>query len=242
METQEFRGSKLAVMDRTKCVECGLCRDACRFDAISNDFKIDPFLCEGCGVCIVVCPEGAVSLQERVSGYAFISKTKYGTMSHARLNPGEANSGKLVTLVRHNARQIAEKENSGLILIDGPPGIGCPVIASVSGVDVGLIVAEPTLSGIHDLKRALQLLNHFHITSLVCINMYDINQKNTERIVKFCEKNRVKIAGKIPFNPIVTDAMVNGKPILEYGPRSDVAQEIEKVWKKILPVLKQGSG
>jgi MinD superfamily P-loop ATPase len=242
VETQEFKGSKLALIDRTKCVKCNLCRDACRFDAINNDFKIDPFLCEGCGVCVVVCPEGAVSLQERLSGYAFISRTKYGTMSHARLNPGEANSGKLVTLVRHNARQIAEKENRGLILIDGPPGIGCPVIASVSGVNVGLIVAEPTLSGIHDLKRALQLLNHFHVTSLVCINMYDINRKNTQRIVKFCERNRVKIAGKIPFNPIVTDAMVNGKSILEYTPNSDVAQEIEKVWKKILSVFKQGSG
>ena len=238
MEKQEFKGSKLAVVDKTKCAKCDLCRDACRFSAISKDFIIDSFLCEGCGICVVVCPEEAIRLQERISGYSFISKTKYGTMSHARLNPGEANSGKLVTLVRHNARQIAEKENRFLILIDGPPGIGCPVIASVSGVDVGLVVTEPTLSGIHDLKRALQLLNHFHVTPLVCINMYDINRKNTEKIVKFCEKNGVEVAGKIPFNSIVTDAMVNGKPISEYAPRSDVAKEIEKVWEKILSVLK----
>ena len=233
IETQKFRGSKLAVMDKTKCVECGLCRDACRFDAI-NDLQIDPFLCEGCGVCVVVCPEEAMILRERISGYAFISKTKYGLMSHARLKPGEANSGKLVTLVRHNARQIAERENRDLILIDGPPGIGCPVIASVSGVDVGLVVTEPTMSGIHDLQRALRLLNHFHVLPFVCINMYDINRKNTERIVEFCEKNEVEVAGKVPFDPVVTEAMVAGKTVVEYSPKSIVSQGIETVWKKVL--------
>ena len=239
VEKQEFRGSKLAVMDGTKCVECDLCRDACRFGAINHDFKIDPFLCEGCGVCVVVCPERAVSLLERISGYAFISKTNYGTMSHARLNPGEANSGKLVTLVRHNARQIAEKENRKLILIDGPPGIGCPVIASVSGVDVGLAVAEPTVSGIHDLKRALLLLDHFDVSPSVCINMYDINKKNTERIVKFCEKNKVEVAGEIPFDPLVTEAMVAGKTIVEYWPESRVSREIETIWKRVTSSLNE---
>lgn len=234
MNTQEFRGPKLAVIDKTKCIECGLCRDACRFDAIDDTLEIDPFLCEGCGVCVVVCPEEATSLKERISGYAFISKTAYGTMSHARLNPGEANSGKLVTLVRHNARQIAEKENHDLILIDGPPGIGCPVIASVSGVDVGLAVAEPTMSGIHDLERALQLLNHFQVTPFVCINMYDINRNNTERIVKFCEKNEVEVAGKIAFDPIVTEAMVAGETVVEHSPDSRVSQEIKNAWKKVL--------
>ena len=234
VETHEFRGSKLAVIDKTKCIECGLCKDACRFDAINGALEVDPFLCEGCGVCVVVCPEGAISLRERISGYAFISKTEYGMMSHARLNPGEANSGKLVTLVRHNARQIAEKEKHDLILIDGPPGIGCPVIASVSGVDVGLVVAEPTMSGIHDLKRALQLLNHFNVPPFVCINMYDINKENTEGIVKFCEKKGLKVAGKIPFDPIVTEAMVAGKTVVEYSLKSMASQEIESVWKRVL--------
>ncbi|MDH5634721.1 MAG: P-loop NTPase, partial [Candidatus Bathyarchaeota archaeon] len=189
--------------------------------------------------CVVVCPVGAMSLNERISGYAFISKTKYGTMSHARLNPGEANSGKLVTLVRHNARQIAEKENRKLILIDGPPGIGCPVIASLSGVDVGLVVTEPTMSGIHDFKRALQLLNHFHVLPFVCINMYDINRKNTERIVKFCEKNGVEVAGKIPFDSLVTEAMVAGRTIVEYSPKSAVSREIEAVWKRATSALNE---
>jgi MinD superfamily P-loop ATPase len=240
MNTQEFRGPKLAVIDKTKCTECGLCRDACRFDAINDALEIDPFLCEGCGVCVVVCPEEATSLKERISGYAFISKTAYGTMSHARLNPGEANSGKLVTLVRHNARQIVEKENRDLILIDGPPGIGCPVIASVSGVDVGLAVAEPTMSGIHDLERALQLLNHFHVTPFVCINMYDINVNNTERIIKFCQKNKLEVAGKISFDTIVTEAMVAGETVVEYSPDSRVSQEIKTAWKRVLVALNNG--
>jgi MinD superfamily P-loop ATPase len=237
VETQEFKGSKLAVIDEEKCVECGLCRDSCRFDAISESIEIAPFSCEGCGVCVIVCPEEAISLKERISGYAFISKTKYGTMSHARLNPGEANSGKLVTLVRHNARQIAEKENRDLILIDGPPGIGCPVIASVTGVDAGLIVTEPTVSGIHDLDRALQLLNHFNILPLVCINQYDINRENTEKLVKFCEGNKVEVAGKISFDPVVTEAMVAGKTVVEHSPENMVSREIEATWKRVLSAL-----
>ncbi len=239
VETQEFRGPKLAVIDETRCVECGLCRDACRFDAINEGIQVNPFSCEGCGVCVVVCPEEAISLQERVSGQAFISKTKYGTMSHARLAPGEANSGKLVTLVRHNARRIAEKENRELILIDGPPGIGCPLIASVTGVDVGLMVTEPTMSGIHDLERALQLLNHFHIRPLVCINMHDINRENTERIVQFCGENGVKVVGTIPFDPIVTEAMVNGKTVVEHSPQTTVSRGIKTVWERVLSVLNE---
>ena len=237
MKTQEFKGSKLAVIDGTRCTECGLCQTSCRFSAIDKSLQIDPFSCEGCGVCVVVCPEEAISLQERISGYAFISKTEYGIMSHARLNPGEANSGKLATLVRHNARQTAEEENRDLILIDGPPGIGCPVIASVTGVDTGLIVTEPTMSGIHDLDRALQLLNHFNILPLICINKYDINIKNTEKIVKLCEKKKVEVAGKIPFDPIVTEAMVAGKTIVEHSPENIVSQEIETTWKRVLPAL-----
>jgi len=238
IRTQEFKGSKLAVIDRSKCTECASCKNSCRFHAIDDRLQIDPFYCEGCGVCAFVCPEEAISLNERISGYAFISKTKYGTMSHARLNPGEANSGKLVTLVRHNARQIAEEENRELILIDGPPGIGCPVIASVTGVDVGLIITEPTLSGIHDLDRVLRLLDHFNIPPLVCINRYDINRKNTDRIVKFCEKSKVEVAGKIPFDPVVTRAMVAGKTIVEYSPENIASQEIETTWKKVLSASK----
>jgi len=241
IETMNFKGSKLAVIDEAACTKCGLCREKCRFDAVSENFQVDPFACEGCGVCAIICPASAITLTERVSGQAYISKTKYGFMSHALLSPGESNSGKLVTLVRQNAKILAEKENADFVIIDGSPGIGCPVIASVTGVDVGLIVAEPTMSGIHDLERAVQLLKHFEVPPTVCVNMHDINKENTERIVRFCEDNGFGVAGRIPFNPVVTEAMVNGKPISEYAPRSDAAQEIEKVWSRILSALKRGS-
>jgi len=242
INTQEFKGSKLAVIDEEKCTKCGLCREKCRFDAITEDIKVDPISCEGCGVCTIICPVNAVTLTERISGYAYISKTKYGFMAHAMLSPGEANSGKLATLVRQNAKILAEKEHSDFVIIDGPPGIGCPVIASVTGIDAGLVVTEPTLSGIHDLERALQLLRHFNVTPFVCVNMHDINEENTEKIVSFCRENDIEVVGKIPFNPMVTEAMVNGKPLVEYAPESDVAKEIEKMWKKLLSALRYGSG
>ena len=237
IERLEFKGSKLAVIDESKCVKCGLCRKKCRFDAITESLEVDQFSCEGCGVCAFVCPTNAVTLNERVSGQAFISKIRYGFMVHAMLNPGEANSGKLVTLVRQNAKIVAEKEGINLILIDGPPGIGCPVIASVTGVDAGLIVTEPTISGIHDLKRALQLLEHFNVPPLVCVNMYDVNKSNTEKILSFCKDKGIEVAGKIPFNPKVTEAMVKGKTIIEYSPKSNAADEIRYVWEKISAVL-----
>jgi MinD superfamily P-loop ATPase len=242
IKTQEFKGSKLAVIDKTKCVECGLCREKCRFDAITEDFTVDPISCEGCGVCTIICPVNAIKLIERISGHAYVSKTKHGFMAHAMLSPSESNSGKLVTLVRQNARILAEKENSDLIIIDGPPGIGCPVIASVTGIDAGLAITEPTMSGIHDLERALQLLKHFNVQPFVCVNMYDINKDNAEKIVGFCEENGIKAVGNITFNPIITEAMVNGKPIVEYAPESDVAKEIERMWKNIASALKLGSG
>jgi len=242
IKTQEFKGSKIAVIDKTKCDKCGLCREKCRFDAITDAIEVDPVACEGCGVCAAICPVDAITMTERVSGYAYISKTKYGFMVHALLSPGEANSGKLVTLVRQNARILSEKENSDVILIDGPPGIGCPVIASVTGVEVGLVVTEPTMSGIHDLQRALQLIKHFNVTPLVCVNMYDINKDNTDKILRFCEENSIKVVGRIPFNPKVTEAMVNGKTIVEYAPESDVAKEIENIWKSCKDSFNLGNG
>ena len=232
IETQEFKGSKLAEIDMDKCIQCGLCQEACRFEAIT-DFKVDAMRCEGCGTCMLVCPEKAIRLKERVCGQAFISKTKYGMMSHALLFPGEANSGKLVTLVRHNARQIAEKEKSNLVLIDGPPGLGCPVIASVSGINVGVIVTEPSVSGIHDMKRVLRLLNHFNVLSLVCINKHDINKENTQKIERFCEKQKIEVVGKISFDPMVTEAMVSEKPVVAYSPESIVSLEINETWENI---------
>ncbi|MGD8565786.1 MAG: ATP-binding protein [Candidatus Bathyarchaeota archaeon] len=242
IRTQKFKGTKLAVIDKAKCTECKVCSEKCRFDAITGDLKVDPISCEGCAVCTLVCPVDAITLVDRISGYAYVSKTGYGFMAHAMLSPGEANSGKLATLVRQNAKSLSEEEDSDLIIIDGPPGIGCPVIASVTGVDAGLVVTEPTMSGIHDLERALRLLKHFNVEPFVCINMFDINKENTSKITSYCRKNGIDVVGKIPFNPTVTKAMVNGKPVVEYASESDVTKEIVKMWKRITTVPPFRSG
>lgn len=238
IETQKFRGSKLAVIDEAKCSKCGLCQEKCAFDAVTDDLKIDAVACEGCGVCALVCPVSAITLVDRVSGEAYLSRTKHGFMSHALLFAGESNSGKLVTLVRQNAKILVKREHSDLIIIDGSPGLGCPVIASISGVDAALVVTEPTMSGIHDLERVLQLLGHFKVTPFVCVNMHDINVENTERIVAFCRENGVEVVGRLSFSPKVTEAMVNGKTIVEYSPQSVVAKEIVDTWQTLSKALR----
>jgi len=230
-ETVEFKGLKEAVIDPEMCTRCGLCMELCRFNAI-DEYRVDPIHCEGCKVCVVNCPAEAIGFVDRVCGHAYISETRYGPMSHARLTPGMENSGKLVTLVRQNAQRLAEENGSNLVLVDGPPGIGCPAIASLSNVESSLIVVEPTLSGIHDLKRALELLRHFEVEPLVCVNKYDLNTDNTNDIVGFCEENSIAMVGCIPFDPEVTKAMVQGRPVVEYMPGSPASVAIVKAWAK----------
>jgi MinD superfamily P-loop ATPase len=229
---QEFRGSKLASIDKEKCIECLLCEKACRYGAIRN-LRVDPFLCEGCGVCAFLCPKGAIELTEKVSGYAYISETKYGPMAHAKLGAAEANSGKLVALVRQNAILLAKQKGLDLIIIDGPPGIGCPVIASLTGVDIAVMVAEPTFSGIHDLQRIMGLAEHFRLKPLAIVNMYDLNEENGARIIDFCEARCVEVLAKIPFDPSVTEAMVQGKTVVEYAPHAPASVKIREAWEKI---------
>ncbi|MFX0117053.1 MAG: P-loop NTPase [Candidatus Hodarchaeota archaeon] len=233
IQAQEFKGLKLAEINPEKCIECGLCQEACRFEAIRN-IQVDPIRCEGCNTCAIICPKEAIVLKERVSGEAFISKTKYGLMSHALLSPGGSNSGKLVTLVRQNAKMAADKEKSDQILIDGPPGIGCPAIASASGADIGIIVTEPTISGIHDLKRVMQLLAHFNVQPLICINKCDLNQRNSQEIERFCNRKKIEIIGRIPFDQIVTKAMVFETPVVEFSPKSEVSRRLGEMWKRIV--------
>ena len=234
--TQEFKGLKVAVLDKTLCIECGTCEETCRFNAIvstaDSGYEVNPARCEGCGACVFTCPQEALSLHERVSGYAYLSKTKYGLMAHAQLNIAEEASGKLVTAVRELAREVAEREGCDLILIDGAPGIGCPVIASLAGVDLALIVTEPTLSGLHDLERILNVTRHFGIAAVVCINKYDINEKNSERIAAFCRQHGVEIVGNIPYDPVVTEAMVAGIPVVEFSD-GVVSSAIRDMWDRI---------
>jgi len=236
IEREEFKGLKVAVMDKTLCTECGTCEETCRFNAIAlteeSGYAVNPARCEGCGACVFTCPQEAVTLKERVSGYSFISKTKYGTMAHAQLNIAEEASGKLVTVVRNNAQQVAEKESCELILIDGAPGIGCPVIASLAGVGLALIVTEPTMSGLHDLERILDVTRHFGIGSVVCINKYDINEENSRRITEFCRQRGVELVGNIPYDPVVTEAMVAGMPVGEFS-GGVVSGAIKEVWNGI---------
>ena len=237
IEREEFKGLKVAVMDKTLCTECGTCEETCRFNAIAlteeSGYAVNPARCEGCGACVFMCPQEAVTLKERVSGYSFISKTKYGTMAHAELNIAEEASGKLVTVVRNNAQQVAEKESCELILIDGAPGIGCPVIASLTGVDLALIVTEPTMSGLHDLERILDVTRHFGIGSVVCVNKYDINVENSGRITEFCRQRGVEMVGNIPYDSVVTEAMVAGMPVVEFS-EGKVSEAIKDVWGCII--------
>lgn len=235
-ETNEFMGLNVAYIDPEKCIQCGKCIELCRFNAI-EDYVVDPIHCEGCKTCVVNCPVEAIQFNPRISGHAYISETKYGPMSHARLTPGMENSGKLVTQVRQNATELAEELEKDLVLVDGSPGIGCPVIASIANIDTSVVVVEPTLSGIHDLKRALELLEHFEIKPMVVINKYDINEENSADLEKFCKENNIELLGKIPFDPTVTKAMVQRKPIVEFSSDSPAAKAIVETWKRFNNLL-----
>jgi len=234
-EKHEFKAGSKAILNEGKCTLCGRCIQVCRFSAIfqtEDRIVIDPVACEGCGVCALDCPEQAIKMQENVSGEWYISDTKYGPLVHAKLGIAQENTGKLVTLVRQNARTMAQKNDLDLILIDGPPGIGCPVIASITGVDLVVVVTEPTLSAISDLERVLSLTQHFGIETAILINKYDINYENTEKIENFCKGRDVDILSRIPFDNSFTQAMVQGKTIIEYD-NSNAIPYIEKAWEKI---------
>jgi MinD superfamily P-loop ATPase len=231
-ESHEFKASREAFIREDQCSRCGLCRELCRYGAISKDFQVDPLSCEGCGLCYHACPEEAISFDEVVSGQWFVSHTPYGPLVHARLGAGQENSGKLVTLVRNKAKEIARDNNSNCIITDGPPGIGCPVIASLSGASMALIVTEPSLSGVHDMERVLEVCRHFNIPAFVAINRYDLDEENTWKIEKYCQSQSVPVAGKVPFDKTVTEAMLKGLPIIEHSD-GQVSKEIKNIWEEL---------
>jgi MinD superfamily P-loop ATPase len=236
-EEHDFRSGQTAVIDRQKCTQCGLCEELCRFRAI-RDFTVDAISCEGCGFCSHICPAGAISMEERLAGQWFISDTGYGPLVHARLGIAQENSGKLVAAVRQKARKLAEEIGAEYIISDGPPGIGCPVISSLSGADLALLVTEPTLSGLSDLERVLGVCRHFGVPALVGINKYDINEGNADRIEDFCHSESVPVAARLPFDNAVTEAIINGVPVVEYS-QNGISRQIKALWGTIVQSLKK---
>ncbi len=233
VKSQEaFMGGRKAKIIRELCTDCGRCREVCRFEAISEDFQVDPISCEGCGVCVHFCSFGAIEFPLALCGEWFISETRFGPMVHAQLGAGQENSGLLVALIRGKAQDLAEEKGLPLILVDGPPGIGCPVISSLTGATGVLIVTEPTLSGLHDLNRVLELAGHFQIPGMVLINKYDLNQEMTDRIETYCREKGLGLAGRLPYDPVVTEAMIQGKTLPELS-RNGLGTEIKTIWGRI---------
>jgi len=231
-ERSIFQSGQSAVIDKNLCICCGKCINFCRFQAITRDFVVDGIDCEGCGLCKHICPVGAIRMEDNVSGEWFISETRYGPMVHAKLGIAEENSGKLVSLVRKQAEELASKKKCDYVIIDGPPGTGCPVIASLSSVDLAVIVTEPTLSGMHDMQRVLELTEHFKIKACVVINKFDLNTENTEEIRSLCEKKKVCVIGHIPFSKEVSQSVVSRKPLVEFTDGA-VTQEIKSIWEEV---------
>jgi MinD superfamily P-loop ATPase len=241
-ETHTFSGGQKAFLMPDMCQMCGECVEVCRFEAIQatkeGHIHIDPILCEGCGVCSHICPNQAIAMRNVSSGEWFVSHTEYGPFVHAKLGIGEENSGKLVTAVRKKAAEIAASNNLDHVIIDGPPGIGCPVIASLSGVDLALVVTEPTLSGIHDMERICAVASHFKVPAACCINKHDINSKNTEKIESWCQDFSVPLLGKIPYDQEVIRSIVQGYPVTEHS-ESAASKKIHALWERVFNLLKK---
>ncbi len=238
----DFKGGGIALINPDKCTQCGLCHELCKFGAVEETeqgYEIDEIECEGCGVCVDLCPENAIDFPIKTCGEWYISDTRFGPMVHAKLGIAEENSGKLVALVRQEAKKIAEAKKLDLIITDGPPGIGCPVIASIGQATAVLIVAEPTVSGLHDMERVADLAAFFKVPAMVCINKYDLNDDQTDAIEKTAMDKDIEVVGNIPFDPDFTKSMIQGKTIFEYDNNSQASRVIKGIWNKIMenPVM-----
>jgi MinD superfamily P-loop ATPase len=234
-QSEEFIAGNEAVIDRDVCEGCGLCVEVCRFGAISEATPcptVNPLKCEGCKVCVALCPADAIKFPKKHCGDWYVSTTRFGWMVHAQLFPGEENSGRLVALLRQRAKQIAKEEGFSMILSDGPPGIGCPVISSLSGVSLAVIVTEPTPSGHHDLERVIELCGHFGIPAGVIINKFDINENKTKEIESSCANRGISLLGRLPHDKAVTEAMVSGETITEYQ-QNGISAQVRQIWSNI---------
>ena len=245
-QTSDFSGGKQASIVTEKCIGCSKCKELCRFDAINFDgpandivektFTVDPVSCEGCKVCVEFCPADAIEFKDAINGQWFISDTRFGTMVHAKLGIAEENSGKLVFLIRKETKRIAEEQKKDLIIIDGSPGIGCPVIASITGADLVLIVTEPTLSGKHDLERVAELAAGFNIPVLVAINKFDLNSDMAEQIEKDVLKQNIKVVGKIRYDKAFTKAQIMKTSVVEYTSGA-VTEDVKALWRNVTYAL-----
>ena len=231
LEESPYSGSDLASVDRKACTECGRCTDLCEFEAIRNGV-VDARRCEGCGTCALVCPVDAIGMAPQTTGRVYLSSTRFGPLVHAQLMAGAEASGKLVTQVRQRARAAAEQRHVDLILTDGSPGIGCPVIASLSGVDAALIVSEPTPSGLHDLGRVLQVAAHFGVPTAVSVNKWDINADLTRAIERLSIALGATTLTRIPFDPAVVDATVAATPVVEWA-YGEASKAVRALWKDV---------
>lgn len=234
-DEHDFLGGKAAIIDPDLCNLCGLCAEVCRFDAVIwNEiaYIVDALACEGCASCFYQCPEEAIRMEQRRGGLWFRSDTRFGPLFHAHLFAGEENSGKLVTCVKQAAHIFARELEADLLLVDGPPGIGCPVISAVAGADAALLVVEPTVSGIHDLTRILATANHFNVPPLVVINKVDLNPARAGEIITFCAEHGTEMIGQVPYDTIVTQAMVDGEPVTAYTD-GDATQTLQAIWRRI---------
>lgn len=240
IETHDFTGGAVAVIDPQRCQLCGTCEQVCRFDAVisgNETFEIDSIACDGCAACVYQCPEDAIHMEPQAAGRWYRSESRYGQLFHADLYPAQENSGKLVTLVKQNARLLAMDTDRQVVIVDGPPGIGCPVIAAAAGADLALIVTEPSVAGIHDLARALETTSHFRIPALVLINKADIYPEGSAQIEAMCAEMGIEIIGSIPFDPAVTTAMINGEPVTAYQPQTPASQAMITAWQTVAPRL-----
>lgn len=233
-EKYTFSSGKEAIIDPDLCTSCGICENYCRFDAIQHTnetYIVKSFQCEGCRLCERVCPFDAIKTIEKKNNFWFVSDTRFGPLVHAHMGPGEENSGRLVTQVRKKANEIAEQSSANYIINDGPPGIGCAAIASITGTEKVLLVIEPSLSSLHDALRIIDLINNFYTPIFALINKYDINTEMSEKIEQNLKEKNIPLLGKIPFHKQMVKAMIEGKSIIEYKPNSEISLSIKKIWE-----------
>ncbi len=247
LEDHDFVSGKRAVIDPERCTACGICETVCRFDAITppagassgSTYEVEALSCEGCAACFYQCPEEAIRMEDQLAGRWFRSESRFGPLFHAHLFAGQENSGKLVTLVKQQGRLLASDTGAKLLLVDGPPGIGCPVISASAGADMALLVVEPTVAGVHDLERVLGTTEHFGVPALVVINKADLNSSRSNEVADFCTRRGIEIVGRIPYDTVVTEAMVQGRPVTAYTDGA-VSAALRHVWERVKARLALG--